>query len=332
MSVRDDPTPHPPPAGSDGTTVPVSLSADAEEFLVWLSAERGRAPATIAAYRRDLTAWEMYLGGGDTGTADLREPSVIDDWVAQMRSVGLAPSTVARRVVAVRSLYRFRVAEGLITTDPTLDVEQPRVRAGLPKALDERAVTALMDAPQGDGPAARRDRALLEILYGTGARVSEVIGISVGDIDLAGGTLRLFGKGSKERIVPLGGAAARAVAVWLDDGGRPMWLSDDWSRRDDAEAVFINQRGGRLSRQGAWGIVKRHARSVGIGGELSPHVLRHSCATHMLDHGADVRSVQELLGHASIGTTQVYTKVSAAHLRAAYDLAHPRARLVQTRE
>jgi integrase/recombinase XerD len=163
------------------------------------------------------------------------------------------------------------------------------------------------------------------VLYGTGLRISELVGLSLGDLDLEGGLLRAFGKGSKERVVPLLGMAARAMRAWLEPSGRGALEPERWARRGDAEAVFLNARGGRLSRQGAWLVVKGHADRVGLGALLSPHVLRHSCATHLLDHGADIRVVQELLGHASISTTQVYTKVSTERLRSVYRSAHPRA-------
>lgn len=302
-----------------------TLPEEVREFLVWLAAERGRATSTVAAYERDLRAWCTFLASRHS-TLTGASAAEVADWVAAMRRAGLAASTVARRVVAVRGLYRFCVAEGVATLDPTAEVDQPRVPAGLPKALDEATVVALVESVTGSDPADRRDRALLELLYGTGARISEAVGLSLGDVDLGGGTVRLLGKGSRERVVPLGEAARASLAAWLADGGRAQWVPQDWSRRHDAEAVFLNRRGGRLSRQGAWGVVKTRAAALGITEHLSPHVLRHSCATHMLDHGADVRSVQELLGHASIGTTQVYTQVSAAHLRAAYERSHPRAR------
>lgn len=308
------------PVNTGSPVAPVEI----REFLVWLAVERGRAASTIAAYERDLEAWATFLGEqGDTIAS--ASVATVTSWVADLRARGLAPSTIARRVVAVRGLYRFCVGEGLVDHDPTAEVDQPRVPAGLPKALDESTVIALVESPAGTTPADRRDRALLELLYGTGARISEAVGLSLGDVDLGGATVRLFGKGSKERIVPLGAAAVAALDDWLCDAGRGQWVPAAWSRRDDAEAVYLNRRGGRLSRQGAWGVVKNRAEALGITDHLSPHVLRHSCATHMLDHGADVRSVQELLGHASIGTTQIYTRVSAAHLRAAYERSHPRA-------
>ncbi len=201
--------------------------------------------------------------------------------------------------------------------------------AGLPKALTEAEVGLLLDQVLGDDPVARRDRALLELLYGTGARISEVCALSLGDVDLDGGLVRLFGKGAKERVVPLGRFARVALASWLDVAGRGAMAPVQWARRGDAEAVFLNQRGGRLGRQGAWAVVRRHGDAAGLGDRLTPHVLRHSCATHMLDHGADIRAVQELLGHASISTTQVYTLVSNERLFAVYESAHPRARSEQ---
>lgn len=227
--------------------------------------------------------------------------------------------------MAVRSLHRFLAEEGHAVNDPALTVAVPRVPQGLPKALREEEVEALIAVVTGNDAIARRDRAILEVLYGTGLRISELVGLSLANLDLAGGTLRAVGKGDKERMVPLIGLAHEAMTAWLSPMGRDEVVPKRWARRGDAEAVFLNSRGGRLSRQGAWGIVRRHGDLVGLGDRLTPHVLRHSCATHMLDHGADIRVVQELLGHASITTTQVYTMVTTERLRDAYRLAHPRA-------
>jgi integrase/recombinase XerD len=192
--------------------------------------------------------------------------------------------------------------------------------------LTESEVEALLSAPPTNDPVGLRDRALLELLYATGARISEACGLSLGDFDTEEQLVRLFGKGAKERIVPYGRHAAQALAEWLGPSGRPHLEPERWARRGDAEAVFLNRRGARLSRQAAWAMVKQYGDRVGIGGKLSPHVLRHSCATHLLDHGADLRVVQELLGHASISTTQIYTKVSQERLFEVYRTAHPRAR------
>ena len=302
-----------------------ALSADSEELLSWLAVEKGRAANTVSAYRRDLAAYEEFLRGRGLKLNDVTEP-VVQDYVAFLRAAGRAPASVARALVAVRSLHRFCVDEGRTDDDPTGDVDGPRVPQGLPKALSEDDVNGLLGAVVGEDAVARRDRAILELLYGTGMRISELVGLSLRDLVLDEGVVRVFGKGSKERIVPVGRFAREALAGWLAPSGRGALSPARWARRGDAEAVFLNKRGGRLSRQGAGTIVRRYGDKVGLGDRLTPHVLRHSCATHMLDHGADIRVVQELLGHASIATTQVYTKVSTERLRSAYDAAHPRAR------
>jgi integrase/recombinase XerD len=305
---------------------PGGLPLDAEEWLSWLATEKGRARATLAAYRRDARRWWAWLRRRGRTLDDVDEAD-IEAYVAELRAAGLAPATVARAVVAVRSLHRFLAEEGHAARDPGARVETPRVPAGLPKALSEPEVDALIGAVVGDDPTARRDRAILEVLYGTGLRISELVGLRLGDVDLESALLRAFGKGAKERVVPVGRPAVDALASWLGAGGRPALVPERWARRSDADAVFLNRRGGRLTRQGAWLVVKRWGTEVGLEARLTPHVLRHSCATHMLDHGADLRSVQELLGHASVSTTQVYTKVSAERLVAAYRAAHPRARI-----
>jgi integrase/recombinase XerD len=307
-------------AGDADEPVPLEV----EDLLMWLSAERGRAPNTIAAYRRDLRSYISWLREVGRSLSDVTEADLLD-YVRALRDRGLAPASIARALVPVRSLHRFLAEEGRAPSDPGAHLELPRVPRGLPKALSEEEVGRLLDAPVGDDPVARRDRAMLELLYGTGVRVSELVGLSLGDIDLDTALLRAFGKGSKERIVPIGVPAVRSLVAWLGPGGRPELAPPQWRRRGDAEAVFLNARGGRLSRQGAWDVLKRYSRQVGLEGKLSPHVLRHSCATHMLDHGADIRAVQELLGHASISTTQVYTLVSTERLWEVYRSAHPRA-------
>lgn len=304
---------------------PPALPLEVEEFLTWLSAERGRATNTVAAYRRDLRAYHAWLHERGRDLHDVDE-ATLAAYVGHLRDTGRAPATVTRAMVAVRALHRFLADEELAETDPSADVELPRVPRGLPKALSEDEVGRLLHAVPGDGPIACRDRAVLEVLYGTGVRISELVGLSLGDVDLPGGLLRVLGKGGRERVVPLGRHARAALDHWLSPDGRGQLVPERWARRDDADALFLNARGGRLSRQGAWAIVRKHGDQVGLSGRLTPHVLRHSCATHMLDHGADVRAVQELLGHASIGTTQVYTMVSSERLRAVYESAHPRAR------
>jgi integrase/recombinase XerD len=298
----------------------------------WLTVERGLAVNSLAAYRRDLRRYAAFLrASGHTDPAGIGEDEVqryvryLEALVDDDRRRVLAPASVARAIVAVRSFHRFCAREGFVDTDPSEDVGAPRVPQGIPKALDEADVAQLLTAVTGNDPRAQRDRALLELLYGTGIRISEAVGLDLDDVDLADAMVRVMGKGAKERVVPLGGAAQRAVRTYLADG-RLAFRRSRTRKPRDTDAVILNARGGRISRQACWQIVRRAGERVALAGRLSPHVLRHSCATHMLDHGADLRVVQELLGHASISTTQVYTKVSPGRLRAVYDAAHPRAR------
>jgi integrase/recombinase XerD len=294
----------------------------------WLRVERGLAPNSLSAYRRDLRRYAEYLRrrGVTTDVATVDEAIVagyVDELQQARTEEGLRrykESSIARALAAVRSFHRFCVEEGLLDDDPSGDVGAPRVPQGIPKALTEAEVDALLGAVPGDSPRPRRDRALLEVLYAGGLRISELVGLDLGDIDLYDGLVRVMGKGSKERVVPLGRSAREAVGDYLTTG-RP-----ELAGRQRVDALFLNARGGRLTRQGAWLIVRAAGDRAGLQGRLFPHVLRHSCATHMLDHGADIRVVQELLGHASLSTTQVYTKVSPERLRAVYDAAHPRAR------
>ena len=300
------------------------LPLEVEDYLTWLSAERGRAANTVAAYRRDLVAYTSWLAEHGLALDDVTEAD-LEAYVRALQGAGKAPSSVARALVAVRSLHRFLVEEGIASRDPGAGVEQPRVPKGLPKPLTEDQVAALIDAVSGDDALARRDRAILEVLYGTGLRISELVGLSLPDVDLGASMLRAFGKGAKERDVPFGRLAHDALASYLAPGGRPELEPERWARRGDADALFLNRRGSRLSRQGAWQIVRRYGQRCGLSDQLSPHVLRHSCATHMLDRGADIRVVQELLGHASLSTTQIYTLVSTERIWSVYRSAHPRA-------
>jgi integrase/recombinase XerD len=302
------------------------LPRDAEEYLSWLEVERGRSPRTLAAYRRDLGTYQEGLSGRSMEQATSADVAA---HLERLRRTHTAAS-VARALSSIRGFHRFLVEEGIRADDPTLDLPSVSVTDMLPKALAEEETELLLGSVVGTGPLVLRDRALLEVLYATGARVSEVAGLNLGDVvgavegsDLP--LLRVLGKGNKERVVPLGSLARAALADWLAGQGRPLLVPKKWRSRSDAEAVFLNARGGRLSRVGVYGVVKKYAGRVGLAEKVSPHVLRHSCATHMLGRGADVRVVQELLGHASIATTQRYTKVSAEHLRRAYEGAHPRA-------
>ena len=300
--------------------VPVEVS----DLLTWLRVEKGRSVNTLSAYRLDLKAYVAWLAERSVTIAQVREPD-LNAYVSYLRSSGKAPSSLKRSLVAVRSLHRFLAEETEGVADPSAEIQMPKVPRGLPKALTEVEIGRLLAGLVGDDAVARRDRVVLEVLYGTGLRISELVGLSLADVDLDAGLLRAFGKGAKERIVPLGSHAIVSLVAWLGPNGRSVLEPDQWARRGDSEALLLNQRGGRLSRQGAWTVVHKAGERVGLEGCLSPHVLRHSCATHMLDHGADIRTVQELLGHASISTTQVYTLVSTERLQAVYRSAHPRA-------
>ncbi len=307
----------------------VVLPRDAEEFLSWLEVERGRSPRTLEAYRRDLGAYQRDVEARTGHGIDGASAADAAAHLAALRRTHGA-SSVARAQSSLRGFHRFMVEEGARGDDPTLDLPSTSVADLLPKALSEEETGRLLGAVVGTGPLVLRDRALLEFLYGTGARVGEVVGLNLGDVaeaveSSALALVRVLGKGDKERLVPLGSMARAALADWLSGQGRPLVVPKRWRRRSDAEAVFLNARGGRLTRVGVFGVVKKYAARVGLEAKVSPHVLRHSCATHMLSRGADVRVVQELLGHASIATTQRYTKVSPEHLRRAYEGAHPRA-------
>ena len=298
---------------------------DRERFLTWMRVEQGRSDRTIEAYGRDIAQYESYLVGAKSNSRVVK-PAVIEKYVGQLRANERAPKSIARQFAAIRMFHRFMLDEGLRTDNPTAFIDGVKVPSGIPKALSEEEVELLLNAVTGVDSLAVRDRALLEFLYATGARVSEACGLSMSDVDMESNVARVFGKGSKERIVPFGRHAKEALESWLGAGGRPMLCPQQWAKRDHADAVFLGSRGTRLSRQAAWGIVRKYAMLAGIKSELSPHVLRHSCATHMLVHGADLRIVQELLGHASVSTTQVYTKVDNEVLCEMYRESHPRAR------
>lgn len=302
------------------------LPIEVEEFLSWMVAEKGRAANTIAAYRRDLRAYCEWLAAHQATVLDVSQAQLVV-FVGDRRASGAATSSIARQLAAIRMLHRYLSIEGERRDDPAADLEGVRVPAGVPKPLTEAEVTSLIDSVVITRPIHRRDLALIELLYATGARISEAVGLSIGEIDLDARLVRLYGKGSKERIVPFGSTAAAALEDWFSPSGRALLVPDRWRSRDDAEAVFLNTRGGRLTRQAAWQVIKGYGARAGIADKLSPHVLRHSCATHLLDHGADLRVVQEMLGHASISTTQIYTKVSQERLWDVYRSAHPRATL-----
>lgn len=302
----------------------VSAGSGVEEFLDWLVLERGRARSTCEAYRRDLNGYCEVLTSRGSSPETASEEDVLA-FMHHQQSRGMASASVKRAMAAVRTFHQFLVVEGVRSDDPGSHLELPTVPKAVPKALSEAEVDAILDAVAGTDPVARRDRALLEVLYGTGMRIAELIGMSMADLDLGATTVRVLGKGHKERLLPVGRCAHEALTAWLVPAGRGEMEPERWQSQHDQEAVWLNQRGRRLSRQGAWGVVKKRAQQVGLGAKVSPHVFRHSFATHLLDHGADIRAVQELLGHASIHNTQIYTMVSKEKLWEAYRAAHPRA-------
>jgi integrase/recombinase XerD len=296
-------------------------------FLDHLTVERGLSPHTIAAYRRDLAGYARVLSTRGIDDATLAGEADVRAFLAARSASTHGPeerpyaaTSAARSLAAVRSFHRFLVREGLTERDPSSDVSRPRVPRALPHPLTRDEVGRVLDAPTDGSAAGLRDRALLEVLYGSGLRVSEATGLDVDDVDVPDGSLRVLGKGGREREVPVGRFARAALERYLT-GGRPSLVS-----AASRGALFLNTRGGRLTRQSVARLVAGYAHAAGIERRVSPHDLRHSFATHLLEGGADVRVVQELLGHASVATTQVYTLVTAGHLRDAYDAAHPRAR------
>ncbi|KQQ43997.1 recombinase XerD [Nocardioides sp. Leaf307] len=309
-------------------------------YLDHLSVERGLATNTLSSYRRDLRRYLAHLAARGVSSLDEVTEAVVSDFLVALREGDaehppLSATSAARTVVAVRGFHRFAVADGLAQADPAAGVKPPAPAKRLPKALPLSDVEAILEAAGAPGTAlALRDRALLEVLYGTGARISEAVGLDVDDLDRSGaaepglaavpGTVLLRGKGGKERIVPVGSYALEAVEAYLVRG-RPELVAAA-TGTGPAGALFVNARGGRLSRQSAWAVLAKAADRAGVTRDVSPHTLRHSFATHLLDGGADVRVVQELLGHASVTTTQVYTLVTVDNLREVFATSHPRAR------
>ena len=309
------------------TKAPTAVVRAIRTYLDHLGVERGLAANTLSSYRRDLRRYAGFLE--QNGIDDLSgvTEAVVTSFLVRLREGDadhppLGATSAARTVVAVRGFHKFAVRDGLAAVDPAAAVKPPTPAKRLPKALPLSDVEALLDAAGAAGTTlALRDRALLEVLYGTGARISEAVGLDVDDLDLTDGTVRLRGKGDKERIVPVGSYARAAVDAYLVRG-RPELVSTGTG----TPALFLNARGGRLSRQSAWTVLVKAADRAGVTRDVSPHTLRHSFATHLLDGGADVRVVQELLGHASVTTTQVYTLVTVDNLREVFATAHPRAR------
>lgn len=302
------------------------MRQEIQSFLNHLSIEKGFSPNTTDAYRNDLSQLadfveELAMVQGYDPQWSAVDRNLLISYILNLKERNYAPATVARKLAAVKSFFDFLVAEGALRSDPTENLSSPKVGKSLPKPLSTAEVEALLEEPAKlSSPEAKRDRAMLELLYAGGMRVSELVSTNMSDLNLGAGFVRCFGKGSKERIIPIHRGAVEALEEYLTQA-RPSILHN----KED-EALFLNRRGERLTRQGFWLILKEYAKAAGIKREVTPHTLRHSFATHMLSGGADLRAVQELLGHANISSTQVYTHLTSEHVRQVYEKAHPRAK------
>ncbi len=290
-----------------------------EHFSHYLSVERGLARNTLESYRRDLKKLFLFLEKEKVTSPAKIDRSLITRYLLALKEEGRAPSTISRNVASIRSFFNFLVHEDLLEDNPAQLVKAPRIEKKLPRVLTAKEVDRLLRQPRDDSRTGLRDRAMLELLYASGIRVSELVSLNVIDFSPEVGYLRCRGKGMKERIVPIGSVAVNYVGEYLCNC-RPKML-----KLNDDKALFLNHHGRRLTRQGFWKILKKYARQSKIGGEITPHTLRHSFATHLLENGADLRSVQEMLGHSDISTTQIYTQITRRKIREVYDKTHPRA-------
>lgn len=296
-----------------------ALASHVDAFLAYGRTEEGLAPRTIEAYTQDLDDFIRFLRPRGTERPEDVTRAAVVLYLVTLRRRGRAPATVKRRAAAIRSFYHYLLREQLISSDPTLDLGAPKLARRLPKVLSVEEIDRLLATPDPARPEGLRDRAMLELMYSSGLRVSELVGLNLGDVDLATELVRCIGKGDKERFVPVGSKAVSALLAYQRHS-RPAL-----ARRRLTQALFLSRRGRRLTRQGCWKLVKQYAKKARITRPLTPHVLRHSFATHLLEGGADLRAVQEMLGHASIGTTQIYTHIGRDRLREVYIKAHPRA-------
>ena len=289
-----------------------------DHFLNYLLVEKGLSANTLEAYGRDLARYLDYLERERIDDFETVTPAVVLRFLAHLKEGGLSPRSRARALVSLRMLHKFLLGEKITAVNPASRVEPPKSLSALPHILSPVEVERLLEAPRGDGPLDRRDRAMLEVLYATGLRVSELVGLRLGDLQLDVGCLTALGKRSKQRMVPLGAAALEEVRHYLTLG-RPLL-----GRDRGCEIIFLNRAGKGLTRQGFWKIIKRRALEGGVRNNITPHTLRHSFATHLLENGADLRSVQQMLGHADISTTQIYTHVTRERLRKIHEQHHPR--------
>ncbi|MBP2653768.1 MAG: xerD 7 [Firmicutes bacterium] len=289
------------------------------EFINYLAVERGLAQNTLESYGRDLRQYQNFLQSGQLDFIKDSNRNTIINYLSNLQSKGRAVSTISRNLAAIKSFYQYLVRERYLEKDPAVHLESPKLEKKLPKVLSIGEVEELLRQPNTFLPAGLRDKAMLELLYATGIRVSELISLNISDVNLDMGYIKCFGKGAKERIVPLGSIAAKCVQEYIQRGRQKL------VRTYEEAALFVNHHGNRLTRQGFWKIIKKYAMEASINKEITPHTLRHSFATHLLENGADLRSVQEMLGHADISTTQIYTHVTKNRLKEVYDKSHPRA-------
>ncbi len=290
-----------------------------DHFIHFLSVEKGLSPNTLESYQRDMVAYTNYLREqGITRIEDSTRTQIIG-YLMSLQEKGRATATLSRNMASIRAFYQFLVRDKFIDKDPSIHLETPKIEKRLPKVLSVEEVERLLDSPPMNHPAGLRDKAMLELLYATGIRVSELVNLSVLDVNLEMGFVKCMGKGSKERIIPLGSVAIQMVRHYLQ-AGRPRLVKEQGET-----ALFLNHVGKQITRQGFWKIIKRYAQKANVRAEITPHTLRHSFATHLLENGADLRSVQEMLGHADISTTQIYTHVTRTRIKDIYAKTHPRA-------
>ena len=291
----------------------------AERFSHYLTVEKGLSRNTIDSYRRDLNSFFVYLAGEKVSLLEEVSRELINGYLLSLKQAGRAASTISRNVASIRSFFNFLVQENLLEDNPSHLVRSPRIEKKLPRVLTTKEVDRLLQQPSRDGQAGLRDKAMLELLYASGIRVSELVSLNLNDFSPEAGFLRCRGKGMKERIVPVGSVAVKCVREYLTASRRKLL------KRGEEKALFLNHHGHRLTRQGFWKILKKYARQSKLSEGVTPHTLRHSFATHLIENGADLRSVQEMLGHSDISTTQIYTQITRHKIREVYDKTHPRA-------
>lgn len=290
-----------------------------QNYTNYLTVEKGLAKNTLESYRRDLDKFIAYMHKQKITSPEMVDQKAINLYIGDLNKKGRATSTISRCIASIRSFFTFLLQEGIIENNPALELESPRIEKKLPRVLTTREVDLLLCQPKPGEHNGLRDKAMLELLYASGIRVSELVDLNITDFDPKVGYLRCQGKGMKERIVPIGTMAINYVSEYLDNSRAKLL------KKNGEPALFVNHHGGRMTRQGFWKILKKYARKSNIEGDITPHTLRHSFATHLLENGADLRSVQEMLGHSDISTTQIYTQITRRKIREVYDKTHPRA-------